>query len=193
MNNHENSFINKSVESMITNVVTVVLRIHFYYVSNEDLIEDLKQEGYLKAYELLAQGNYDPSKSLRTFIYTGVRNAMTNYMYHHNKESHLDVDDIDGALWQSFKDITKDNFWKGKIFYINEDISDEDFNIEMSLILDTCEKYKMFGDYTNIIINELNDLGIFYLEEKLEENVKSNELIKNTILCEIFWNMFKFY
>ena len=72
-----------SVEAMIKNVVTVVFRIHFYYVTNYDLEQDLKQEGYLKAYELLAQGNYDPNKNLRTFIYTGVRNAMTNYMYHH--------------------------------------------------------------------------------------------------------------
>ena len=80
-----------SVEAMIKNVVTVVFRIHFYYVTNYDLEQDLKQEGYLKAYELLAQGNYDPNKNLRTFIYTGVRNAMTNYMYHTNKESHINI------------------------------------------------------------------------------------------------------
>ena len=83
---NQDNITNKSVEAMITNIVTVVFRIHFYYVSNEDLEQDLKQEGYLKAYELLAKGNYDPTKSLRTFIYTGVRNAMTNYMYHQNKE-----------------------------------------------------------------------------------------------------------
>lgn len=43
-----------SVESMIHNIVTVVFRIHFYYVKDSDLEMDLKQEGYLKAYELLA-------------------------------------------------------------------------------------------------------------------------------------------
>ena len=78
---------NNSVEAMITNIVNVVFRIHFYYINNYDLEQDLKQEGYLKAYELLAEGNYDPNKNLRTFIYTGVRNAMTNYIYH-NKKAH---------------------------------------------------------------------------------------------------------
>ena len=51
---------------MIDNIVTVVFRIHFYYVTDKDLEQDLKQEGYLKAYELLSQGNYDPTKNSQT-------------------------------------------------------------------------------------------------------------------------------
>ena len=81
--------VNNSVEAMIQNIVTVVLRIHFYYITDPELQNDLKQEGYLKAYELLAKGDYDPNRNLRTYIYTGVRNAMTNYMYHSNKENHI--------------------------------------------------------------------------------------------------------
>ena len=51
-NNIYNNSINKSVTAMIDNIVTVVLRIHFYYITSDDLKEDLRQEGYLKAYEL---------------------------------------------------------------------------------------------------------------------------------------------
>ena len=77
-------------------------------------------------------GNYDPSKSLRTFIYTGVRNAMTNYMYHQNKESHIDLDTIDSQMWQRYESVTMDDYWEGKIFYNNESVSDNykaDLNI----------------------------------------------------------------
>lgn len=186
-----NSFNNKSVESMISNVVTVVFRIHFYYVNNEDLELDLKQEGYLKAYELLAQGNYDPSKSLRTFIYTGVRNAMTNYMYHYNKESHKSTEEMEDQQWQAWKSITTDEYWKGKVFYTNDDLTDDLETIKISKVFDICEKYQNFGDYTNIIINELYDLGLVELDSKLKEDIKPNDLVKNTILCEFFWNMFR--
>ena len=40
--------VNNSVEAMIQNIVTVVLRIHFYYITDPELQNDLKQEGYLK-------------------------------------------------------------------------------------------------------------------------------------------------
>ena len=141
---------NNSVESMINNIVTVVFRIHFYYVTDYDLEMDLKQEGYLKAYSLLAEGNYDPSKNLRTFIYTGVRNAMTNYMYHTKKESHDDLDLVSSQSWQSYKDITADDYWNGKLYY--KDDETDKFNVQ--LVREVCNKYIMFGDYFNCIMNE---------------------------------------
>ena len=49
-----------SIEALILNIITVVLRTHFYYITDRDLQQDLMQEGYLKAYELLSSGNYDP-------------------------------------------------------------------------------------------------------------------------------------
>lgn len=128
---------------MISNIVTVVFRIHFFYVDNKDLEQDLKQEGYLKAYELLAQGNYDPNKNLRTFIYTGVRNAMTNYMYHYNKENHLDLDLIESSTWQRYENITMDGYWQGKIYYLNEDVEDS-HNININNVINICKKYYSF-------------------------------------------------
>ena len=166
-----------SVEAMIKNVVTVVFRIHFYYVTNYDLEQDLKQEGYLKAYELLAQGNYDPNKNLRTFIYTGVRNAMTNYMYHHKKESHEALETITSQTWQ------------GKIY--NEDTEDDvDYKIDLAIVYEVCSKYQVFGDYLNTILYELKNLGLY--SGKIEQsNIIEIPLIKEAILGEIFWKMFR--
>ena len=176
-----------SVESMIHNIVTVVFRIHFYYIKDPDLEMDLKQEGYLKAYELLASGNYDPSKNLRTFIYTGVRNAMTNYMYHHNKESHMDLETITSQMWQRYESVTMDGYWEGKVFYNNESIS-HSYNIDLSIVYEICDKYKMFGDYSNIILNELSNLGIYELKEELDNNIKPNTFVKNAIMGEIIYS-----
>jgi len=177
-----------SVESMIHNVVTVVFRIHFYYIRDPELEMDLKQEGYLKAYELLSMGNYDPSRSLRTFIYTGVRNAMTNYMYHYNKENHVDLETTTNQLWQRYENIVIDKYWEGKIFYDNDSILINHL-VDESLVFKICNKYKMFGDYTNIILNELFNLGIYNIKiEKLDDLIP-NTLVKNAIITEIIYNM----
>ena len=176
-----------SVESMIQNVVTVVFRIHFYYIRDKDLEEDLKQEGFLKAYELLAEGNYDPTKSLRTFIYTGVRNAMTNYMYHHNKENHTDLDTINDQMWQRYELITSDNYWEGKLFYSNDSIREE-YSIDIDLITEICNKYLMFGDYTNVIINELNKLGVYSNTAEVPKDFKVVNYVKDAIIGEIIYN-----
>ena len=176
---------------MIHNIVTVVFRIHFYYIKDPDLEMDLKQEGYLKAYELLASGNYDPSKNLRTFIYTGVRNAMTNYMYHYNKESHTDLELITNQMWQRYESVTMDGYWEGKIFYTNESIKDN-HTIDLETVYSICDKYSMFGDYSSIIINELNKLGICDSYIDNIDNIDNyNNFIKDTIIGEIIYTMLR--
>lgn len=181
--------INNSVEAMIQNIVTVVFRIHFYYVTDYDLEQDLKQEGYLKAYELLAEGNYDPNKNLRTFIYTGVRNAMTNYMYHSKKESHKSLDVIDSQLWQKYELVTSDAYWKNKIYIENDDIISH-YDVDLSLVYEICSKYSMFGDYLDVVLNELKKLGL-YSGPDTTINIIVVPTVRNAILGEIFWNIFR--
>lgn len=181
--------ISNSVEAMIDNIVTVVFRIHFYYVTNKDLEQDLKQEGYLKAYELLAEGNYDPNKNLRNFIYTGVRNAMTNYLYHNKKETHEDLDLISNMSWQKYESVTLDGYWNHKIYYEINDYP-QSYSINLNLINDICNKYTMFGDYKDIILNKLYILGL-YPGPKRKTTIKPIDFIEDAILGEILWTMFK--
>lgn len=180
---------NNSVEAMITNIVNVVFRIHFYYITNYDLEQDLKQEGYLKAYELLAEGNYDPNKNLRTFIYTGVRNAMTNYIYHHKKENHVDLETISTSTWQSYEEITSDDYWRGKVFTTAED-EINNYDIDVSIVTKICNKYIMFGDYTNVALKELSNLGV-YSKEVGKILIKPVPFVKDAIMGEILWNIFR--
>lgn len=176
-----------SVESMIQNVITVVLRIHFYYVYDEDLINDLKQEGYLKAYELLAEGNYDPTRSLRTYIYTGVRNAMTNYMYHTRKESHSSIDDETNQTWQNNSNLAIDGYYRGKIYYEAEDVESE-CSIKLSTIKSVCYKYWKFGDYFNPVVKRLKSMGLINYNIDLEPtDEKHYKDITDYIVCEILY------
>ena len=178
-----------SVQSMIQNIVTVVFRIHFYYITDKDLEQDLKQEGFLKAYELLAGGNYDPNKNLRTFIYTGVRNAMTNYIYHSKKEIHEDLDMIENPLWQRYENITMDNYYQGKIFYVDEYLLNN--KLESSIIDNICNKYLFFGDYKGLVYTKLNSLGIDVEGSKYEVLSEYDNFILSSIIGEILWNMFR--
>lgn len=182
---------NNSVEAMIDNIVTVVFRIHFYYITDKDLEQDLKQEGYLKAYELLSQGNYDPTKNLRTFIYTGVRNAMSNYMYHANKESHMSTEVAFDPVWQKAKniDVESNNFWDGKLYYNNEDI-ETDYSVDLNLVSNICNKYKMFGDYRASVLRELKTLGV-YSGPLVRVTIDENNFITKSIIGEILWNTLK--
>ena len=178
-----------SVEAMISNIVTVVLKIHFYYVTNYDLIQDLTQEGYLKAYELLAEGNYDPNKNLRTFIYTGVRNAMTNYLYHHKKETHTDLDTISTPNWQNYEKITLDGYWKNKV-YNDSDDTISSYEVDLTIVYNICDKYSMFGDYLDIILKELKKTGI-YSGPVNKSTIICIPTVRDAILGEIYWDMFK--
>ena len=180
--------VNNSVEAMIQNIVTVVLRIHFYYITDPELQNDLKQEGYLKAYELLAKGDYDPNRNLRTYIYTGVRNAMTNYLYHNNKENHEDLELVSSPVWQRYEGVTQDGFYKGKLFYEDE-VGTGKYNVDQDLVEEVVAKYSMFGDYTLIILRELKKVG-FYEGNVFKSEILEIPLVTTAIMGEIYYKIF---
>lgn len=178
-----------SVQSMIDNIVIVVFRKHFYYITDKELEADLKQEGYLKAYELLAEGNYDPTRNLRTFIYTGVRNAMTNYLYHHRKENHnSSTEDIESQEWQSWKNILTDSYWEGKA-YVENDSYMQQYQVDVNIIYEVCEKYSMFGDYIPVILSDMKDLGL-YDGEIPNITITIVPEIENFIKGEVLYKLF---
>lgn len=177
-----------SIEALILNIITVVLRTHFYYITDRDLQQDLMQEGYLKAYELLSSGNYDPYRNLRTFIYTGARNAMTNYLYHHKKESHDAIETIDNSTWQQYSGAVSDRYYEHKVYYYDE--PENTYTIDESLILDTCSKYSNLGDYSKYIKTYFSNIGLYSTTDKVDLSPVENSLIFDAIKCEILWNIF---
>lgn len=136
-------------------------------------------------YSLL--GNYDPYRNLRTFIYTGVRNAMTNYMYHQNKESHTDIDTIDDSMWQTYKGVGRDAFYENKVYFCDDE---PDYTISSKEIVQVCDKYKMFGNYQRNIEIYFNEIGIETKESDLKIKENENTLVSDAIKCEILWNIF---
>lgn len=152
---------------MVDNIVNVVLNMYFNYITDPDLREDLKQEGYLKAYEMLETGNYDPSRDLRTYVYTGIRNSMTNYLYHDRKEKHLDVDD----------------------FYTVEDSKEFcTYEINLNTVKDICARYNNYGDYTNTVLKYFSEIGL-YNGVYGKSTIKEIPYVKNAIIGEIIWKM----
>lgn len=71
--------------TILYDICEMVYRVHFSY--RYDVRDDLIQEGVLGLIRLIDEGNYDESKGdVLTFVYSRVRNCMTNYLYHENKE-----------------------------------------------------------------------------------------------------------
>jgi len=160
-----------SMLDLLNNIVEVVLHVHFYYITDPYLKEDLMQEGYLKAYQLLNTGNYDPNQNLRNYLYTGVRNAMTNYLYHSKKELHSSLD------------LFEDNF---QVSYVPSEV---DLSLPKELIDKYCLKYKRYGDRRFSVCKKLSDMG--FITPKYREVEVKNDLITKAIVIELVWSLIR--
>lgn len=128
-------------EKLIT-LAEIVVRKHFY-ASLQDK-EDLVSIGVLKALTMISSGNWDKSKgNFMTYIYTGMRNDMHNYLYHENK---FDTTDLD---------VLSDRGKEDEYFE-----SDEVF-MSYSLIHSVCLNFiPSFGDnIERLVLLELEEMG----------------------------------
>jgi hypothetical protein len=74
-----------SDSELLYDICEMVYRIH--YPHKYDDMDDLIQEGILGIIRLVDEGTYDETKGdILTFVYSRVRNYMSNYMYHTMKE-----------------------------------------------------------------------------------------------------------
>lgn len=163
--------IGQSVYDIVDNIVNVVFYKHFSYVTNPQLKQDLFQEGYLKAYELLNSGNYDPSMPLRNFIYTGVRNAMHNYLYHDNKEDHVDLTELD----------------KYETIIGVYDV--EDYDIDVDYIKTITDRYSKYGNLYIPVMEYLNHIGLTKMKvEHIEQEI--NPMIKEAVITLVIWSLY---
>lgn len=171
-----NNLYSNSMLDLIDNIVEVVVNSYFYWVEDYQFREDLMQEGYLKAYELLKTGNYDPNQSLRNYLYTGVRNAMTNLNYHNNKEKHSSYDvyndnveceyDVDYALSSNSP-------------YV-------DYNISMDRIMKSCSKFD--ERYVGNVIDYLKYLKVTDCKSDIRVE-HPNQFILKAIIVDLMWNI----
>lgn len=149
---------NKLAEKLIT-LSEIIVRKHFY-ASNEDK-EDLVMIGVLKALKMIKSGNFDIKKgNLCTFLYTGMRNDMHNYLYHQNKFTTVDIDLVSNESGE------EDIYFK-----------DESCTIEYSLVhLECMHFYKQFGYMIDLdVVNELERQGfnVIGMSDKVKSLRKS--------------------
>lgn len=162
---------NISVYEMVENIVQVVFYSHFSYITDYELKRDLMQVGFLKAYELLNNGNYDPTMSLRNFLYTGIRNEIHNTLYHLGKIPTVSLDGLD-----VYENVVGYNQVK-------------DYTVEEEVVRDVCSKFKSHGDYFPKVANYLLKIGI--LEGNKYDEVEVDPELTDGIITLTLWTLYE--
>lgn len=130
----------------------IIVRKHFY-ASYKDK-DDLVSEGVLKALTMIDEGKWDRSKgSFLSFIYTGMRNSIHNYLYHQNKFPLVDP--------ESLKETGIDDLY----------FSDTECPISYGLVHSVCMKFfNAFGQgIEDSVIRQLELLG-YVIEGRVQES-----------------------
>lgn len=127
-------------QKLIT-LAEIVVRKHFYASYNEQ--EDLVSVGVLKALSLIDGGKWAKGKgSFVNYIYSGMRNDMHNYLYHHNKE----VSSNDAFN----DDCTKDEYFEDETCYI-------DYRVIRLVCMDFEKSFG--GGIEQLVLDEIKRLG----------------------------------
>ena len=145
---------NITIYEMVDNIVQVVFYTHFSYITDQELRKDLRQIGFLKAYELLNNGNYDPTMSLRNFIYTGVRNEMHNTLYHLGKIPTVSLSDLD--VYENIVGYTQ----------VRE------YEVDNVVAKEVSDRFKLHGDFYKPITDYLIKIGILGEEYRVKTNTE---------------------
>ena len=175
-NNNDNLY-SSSMLDLISNIVEVVVNSYFYWVDDYAFKQDLMQEGFLKAYELLKTGNYDPNQNLLNYLFTGVRNAMTNLNYHNNKERHSSYN-----LYQDNEDYLQDVALVQRNTYTS-------YYIDIDTIISSCDKFA-HKDYVGNVIEYLNTLGMSVNNTtRYDALPEPNKFVFRAIIVDIMWGI----
>lgn len=180
---YEDDLNNEEVLSKkLITLAEIIVRKHFY-ASTADK-DDLVSIGVLKAIRMIHSDNFRSDKgNLCTFLYTGMRNDIHNYLYHKNKFDTVDIDN-------TFDDGGKSDFY----------FEDEVAKIDYSLIHLVCMKFsRQFGNFIeDEIIKKLKYYGFIidgYIEscsnevkEVLVDEAYKDEVIQRA-LGLLFWEL----
>lgn len=159
----------------------IIVRKHFYASSEEK--DDLVSIGVLKAIRMIHSDNFRRDKgNLCTFLYTGMRNDMHNYLYHRNKFDFVTLESVYG------NDGVDDKYFNKEYIHINYGI--------VRLI---CMKFeKKYGKaLEDLVIQKLYSYGV--LLDGTSRNIKgissiNRELedISDRVIGLIFWERGKY-
>lgn len=167
----------EEVTDELQQLAEIVCNNHFSYVGYHDR-EDLIYEGLAKGIELIRSKRFDPNYGapLMNFVYTGMRNEMTNYLYAKKREYPVEE------------------------FYGDQDMSTEiiidGYNVECEWLESVTENFKRrWGDYTGILIDSLKDMGF-----NVKGNTKRFDRIKkyknsllNKLVVLAIWKIREYY
>lgn len=180
---YEDDLNNEEVLSKkLITLAEIIVRKHFY-ASTADK-DDLVSIGVLKAIRMIHSDNFRSDKgNLCTFLYTGMRNDIHNYLYHKNKFDTVDIDN-------TFDDGGKSDFY----------FEDEVAKIDYSLIHLVCMKFsRQFGNFIeDEIIKKLKYYGFIidgYIESCSNEvkDVLVDEAYKDEVIQRalglLFWEL----
>lgn len=150
--------------SKLMTLCEIIWRKHFYLSVSER--DDLISIGLLKALESINSGKWDKNKgNFATFIYSGIRNSMHNYLYHENKFNKVDIDE----MTESGED--------------DEYFHEEVIQISYPLIHSICLNFvRPFGDNIELsVIKHLEEIGY----EIKGRKDKSSEILyySNAVNC----------
>ena len=120
----------------------IIIRKHFY-ASYRDK-DDLVSVAVLKALSMLESGKWDKDKgSILTYIYTGMRNEIHNYLYHQNKFKTVDIDEMEDEL-------TLDD----------EYFSTDRFIIDSRVVMSVCNSLSFGKGLESRVVAYLDEIGI---------------------------------
>lgn len=141
----------------LTQLAEILVRKH-YYASAERYKEDLVSVGVLKAFTMINSGKWDPERgsNFATWIYTGMRNDMSNFLYHEGKGVTIDIDEM-------VEEGKEDDYFNGN----------GEVYMSYSLIHATCLHFiPAFGyNIEQLVIRELEEIG--YVIEGRKESSNS--------------------
>ena len=173
-----NPVFDEQVTEEIQELAEIVYNNHYTYKKGYDR-EDLIMEGIRKGIEMIKSGRYNPDYGapLRNFIYTGMRNEMTNYLYSKKKEYPVEE------------------------FYGDQKIAPEiyvdTYEVSFNDIEDICRVFRRrWGDYKKLLIDSLEDMG-FEIEDvdndDLEEREDYDKKVLERMVVLAVWRIQEYY
>ena len=125
--------------SKLCDLCNMIISRHFYANTREK--EDLVSVGVTKALSMISDGHWDPRKGrLMSFLYTGMRNEMHNYLYRISRE------------------ILYDDYYEES--YTDISLEEPDIlSIDFKYVDDVCKSFISYGDLRDYVVMNLEDNG----------------------------------